>query len=445
MIQLQVLNKVISEKSLNILRNNNLTKEHFTQYPEEYDFLLNHYREYGNVPDDETILAKFPEFPLLDVGEQEKFLIETIQEEYLYNQCVPLLNRCAELMQGNAQDAVEYLLPKIKELLVQNTYSAGVDIMANASERFAEMERRKESGGMLGISSGMPEMDEVLGGWMPGEDLVTIVGRPNMGKSWILLYFLAKAWEQGKSVLLYSGEMSSLSVGFRTDTLLTHISNIGISRGSLDTTTEKQYKAELGRMEEFKVPFIVVTPKDLGGKKLTVPMLESLMEKYNPDIVGIDQFSLMEDYRGQREPTRIQMSHVAEDLFKLSEKLGKPILADAQANRKSSDKDDPQAPELDEIGESDGIGQNSTRVISLVQTPSGLVLSIKKNRYGLNNKNLSYCWDIDKGTFDYLPTSENERPTPGAPEGGRADRLRARNSRGRQGQEEQFSDGSDVF
>lgn len=441
MIQLQLLNKVLTDKSLCILNNNNIDRNYFNQYLEEYEFITNHYREYGNVPDDETILAKFPDFELLNVNENEKYLIETIQEEYLYNQCVPILNKSAELLQGNSQEAVEYLLPRIRELLVNCTYAAGTDIMANPLERLEEVARRKESGGMLGISSGLPEMDEILGGWMPGEELVTIAGRPNMGKSWILLFFLAKAWEQGKRVLLYSGEMSSLSVAFRTDTLLTHISNISMTRGTIDEKSSKIYEAELNRMKNHQVPFIVVTPKDLGGKRMTVPMLESLVEKYNPDIIGIDQFSLMADYRSNRDPIRVQLTHIAEDLFNLSEKYGKPVLADAQANRKSSDKDSPEAPELDEIGESDGIGQNSTRVITLVQAPSGLILSIKKNRYGMNNKNLSYCWDIDKGTFDYLPTRGIERSA-SEPQ---AENLRARNTRGRQMQEEQFRDGSDVF
>ena len=52
--------------------------------------------------------------------------------------------------------------------------------------------------------------------------------------------------------------------------------------------------------------------------------------------------------------------------------------------------------------ESDGIAQNSSRVISLVQTKSGLSLKITKNRYGENNKKLLYVWDIDCGVFSYV-------------------------------------------
>lgn len=115
-----------------------------------------------------------------------------------------------------------------------------------------------------------------------------------------------------------------------------------------------------------------------------------------------------------------------------------------QANRKAHDKDTPQAPELTEIGESDGIGQYSSRVISILQAPSGLKLSIKKNRHGANNKNLTYCWDIDRGTFDFLPTPREDEDDNSTQDSSSA-RLQVRNRRGRQQQQEQFNDGSDVF
>ena len=75
---------------------------------------------------------------------------------------------------------------------------------------------------------------------------------------------------------------------------------------------------------------------------------------------------------------------------------------DAQANRNKADMDKPENPELADIGESDGIAQNSSRVISLVQTKAGLSLKITKNRYGENNKQLLYVWDIDNGIFSFV-------------------------------------------
>ena len=58
-------------------------------------------------------------------------------------------------------------------------------------------------GGMLGISSGMQELDRILNGWLPGEELVTIVGRVNQGKSWLLQKFLTEDNKKNKRVLDY--------------------------------------------------------------------------------------------------------------------------------------------------------------------------------------------------------------------------------------------------
>ncbi len=444
MIQLQVLNKLLTDKSLNLVMNNGITPQHFNQYPEEYEFIVEHYRKYGNVPDDETMLEQFPTFDLLNVNESNKYLVETLHEEYLYNQAVPILNKSAELLQSDAQEAVQFLLPRIQTLMKECTYGGGQDIMSNTQQRYQLMLEREGKEGLLGISSGLEELDELLGGWLPGEELVTIVGRVNQGKSWILLFFLAMAWQQGKKVLLYSGEMSTLHVGYRADTLLSHISNTGIVRGTLNDVDKEIYENHLKDAESKNVPFIVVTPKDLGGKRMNVPILESLIEKYQPDIVGIDQLSLMDDSRNNRDQLRVQLTHIAEDTFRLSEKSGIPILVDAQASRKSADKDTPDAPELTEIGESDGIGQYSSRVISIIQTPSGLKLAIKKNRYGANNKSLSYCWDIDKGRFNYLPSSRDDNEDTQVNDT-RQNNLKVRNRRGVQTQQQQFTDGSEVF
>lgn len=81
------------------------------------------------------------------------------------------------------------------------------------------------------ISTGFKELDEVINGFELGEELVTLVARTSIGKSWIALKFLHSAWLQGKRVGLYSGEMSSEQLGFRFDTLNQHIPNYDLVRG----------------------------------------------------------------------------------------------------------------------------------------------------------------------------------------------------------------------
>ena len=81
---------------------------------------------------------------------------------------------------------------------------------------------------------------------------------------------------------------------------------------------------------------------------MTVSMLKALCKKYQPDIIGIDQLSLMDDER-RGENRRLQLANITMDLFRLSEELGKPILADAQANRNKTSSEEPENPELADI------------------------------------------------------------------------------------------------
>lgn len=61
MVDLQILNRVLKENSLRIIRDNGLTEEHFSARKDEYDFIINHFKQYGRAPDKETMLKNFPD------------------------------------------------------------------------------------------------------------------------------------------------------------------------------------------------------------------------------------------------------------------------------------------------------------------------------------------------------------------------------------------------
>ena len=409
MIEVQVLNKILIQGDLHLVFDNNLDETYFPNYKDEYKFIMKHYKKYGNVPDDLTFLNEFQEFPLQTVTETDRYLIEMLTDEKIFSsQLVPIFSRANEMTNGSSIELAEFLYTETSKILKNSSTSNGVDIACNYKERFENSENRSTNESESTISTGLPELDEIIGGWNYGEELAIILGRINQGKSWILQLFLSKAWEQGKKVLLYSGEMSANSVGYRFDTLVANISNKKISNSKMSEDELHDYRDILEANSEKGNNFIVVEPQDLGGKRLTISKLEMLIEKYQPDIVGIDQLSLMDDERGKYDSARIKMTHLAEDLFLVSKKFNIPVLAAAQANRNSAYKLEPTVPELHEIAESDGVGQNASKVISLVNKPSGLELKIVKNRSGENNKSLNYCWNIDKGIFTFLPELDND-------------------------------------
>lgn len=225
--------------------------------------------------------------------------------------------------------------------------------------------------------------------------------------SWILLKFLAEAWKQGKRVGLYSGEMSHLKLGYRFDALFEHFSNRALVRG-LPVDGYKEYIDNLITQNSDNRCFQIITQKEFNGRP-TVQKIRNFIEENNIEIMGIDQYSLMDDGRANhRDPTRLRLAHIAEDLFLLSSEYKIPILGLCQANRDGVNKDDQtQAPGLENIKESDDISHNSSKCIGMRQSNFGLVLDVIKNREGRVGDKLLYSWDIDTGHFAYIPSADD--------------------------------------
>ena len=403
MFDLQILNKVIANKDYGLIINNGLGEEHFAEYYDEFMFVKEHFSKYGKVPDKETIINKFPDFNFITVEEPDNFLVEGVREEALYPEVVELINKAAKLLQGNANKAVEYALPAFKAIL-ERTPSGCVDIMKNARERLKKLD---EDDKRLFIPSGFAEMDVITGGIQRGEELITVFGRTNQGKSWVLQKMAATAFEAGFNVGYYSGEMSKIKVGYRVDTIMRHFSNVQLVRKNL--ANREDYEKYINALENKKVKFVVATPKELGGKA-TVSKLTVLVAKEKLDILFVDQLSLMKDETAERgTPKKDQFGNITAQLFDWSEVSGIPVVIAAQANRMAMEDED-QIPDLQHIAESDQIPQNSSKVFAIRQKDDALELCIRKNRdYKVGAKFL-YNWQIDSGLFAFIDVNAAYKP-----------------------------------
>lgn len=402
MVELQILSRVIKDKNASILTLNGFTEEYFITYLEEYSYIMNHLNSYGNVPDKETFLSKFPGFTLVDVTETDAYLIETFNEEHLYSLTVPVINKLAEIIQTDSRAAVEYLQSQLP-LLTQNNIVIGKDIISNADERLSEWQQRKENKEKFSIPTGFKELDEITGGWQRGEEFSVIFARTGQGKSWILIKTLEHAWKMGKRVGLIEPEMSAVKTGYRFDTLSANMSNTSLTRGDeIDN-----YESYIENLKKKDIPFFVAGPKDFR-RKITVSKLRAFIESNKIDILGIDGISYLKDERAQRGDNRTTgLTNISEDLMDLSIELKIPIIVVCQSNREGAKEDD--APDLENIRDSDGIAYNASTVIAVRQKGPGIELSVRKNRNGRNGDKLIYLWDIDKGVFQYIPSEESDR------------------------------------
>lgn len=400
MIEIQVLSRILNTRNISILTLNGITDDYFIQYKEEYEYIKHHNEEYGNIPDKETFLSKFPDFDIIDVAEGDKYLVDTFNEEHLYAITVPIINKVAELMQNNSEDAVSYLQSQLPNLIGKQSIT-GVDIISQSKSRLEEWEKLKENKEDYLIESGFKELDDVIGGFHRGEELVVIFARTGQGKSWILIKMLEHAWKLNKRVGLIEPEMSANKTGYRFDTLNGHISNSALTKGA-DVDNYVDYVDNLCKKE---VPFFVAHPKDFK-RNITVSKLKAFVIANNLDVLAIDGISYLKDERKERGDNRTtQLTNISEDLMDLSIELGIPVFVVCQSNREGVKEDELQ---LENIRDSDGIAYNASLVLSVTQKEPGLLLALKKNRNGVNNVKLTYLWDIDRGEFEYVPAGEEE-------------------------------------
>lgn len=406
MVQLQAISKMLSTKSLDIYEDNLLTIDYFTGYEKEMEFILDHYKKYGTTPDKATFLSKFPDIELVEVNESDKYLVDTLKEEYLYYKSVPIVKEIANLLKTDANAAAEYMINATKTL--QPNYDlGGINIIADADLRYKEFLSRKDNQSQWYFTSGFQELDDLINGIQRGEELIVLFARVNQGKSWISEKITTHIWQLGFNVGYISPEMSASSIGYRFDTLYNNYSNKGLmwGKGEID---EEQYKEYIDEVSKNEHKFIVATQLDFD-KKITVSKIKKWVEQYKLDFIAIDGIKYLTDERYKRgDNTTTTLTNISEDLMSLSMELKIPILVVVQANRQGVSDQQDGTPELETIRDSDGISHNASKVISIRQLVDNVLeLGIKKQRLGPVGGKLKYSWDIDKGEFVFLPSEDD--------------------------------------
>jgi replicative DNA helicase len=399
LVQLQVLNTIIENKDASILLLNNLNEEFFSDYPNEFGFIKRHLMEYGKIPDKVSFLDKFPNFELIEVTEPTSYLLTELYKDRNTRFLAKTFNTIRKLIgEGKTEEAMK-LYSSASEDIATAIPMETVDLLEN-TDRFDDYLEKCSDFSKYYVRTGFSELDDLIGGWDRNEELATIAARPGIGKSWILLVVAKAALEQGLRVGIYSGEMSERKVGYRFDTLVSHISNSALTKGHEHVRNE--YRNYIDSLKgKYRGCLKVLTPAMIQGPA-GVNALRAFIEKEKLDILCVDQHSLLEDDRNARNPVE-RAANISKDLKNLQVMKKIPIIAVSQQNRASTDTGVGTA----NIAQSDRISQDSTVILFLEQKDNILTMTLAKARDAVNNKKLHYAVDFNKGVFQYMPSEED--------------------------------------
>lgn len=404
MIQLQVLNYILSSKDGSLITLHNLTERHFSEYKNEFLFIKTHLDRYGNVPNLETFIASFPDFEVINVTESPLYLLEELFKDYRTRNIAETFNKVRKLLLEGKTDEAARVYSEGAEDLDKDVAITCIDLFKDTS-RYDDYIDRTRNLDKYYISTGFKELDKVIGGIDMQEELGVIMARTNLGKSWISLKMATAAAAAGLNVGLYSGEMTERKVGYRLDTLLGHIPNGSLMHGNINIQNEYlKYIKELPT--KYSGSLKVLTPSMVGGH-VGVGTLKAFIEKEHLDILFIDQLSLLDDDRhGKTLPER--MSNIIVDLKRLQVLKQMPIIAVSQQNRT---KNDDNTIDTTQIAGSDDVGKYATWVIGISRDKKDetiLYLEVVKARDGGVGNKLTYCVDLGKGVFTYIPNEKDE-------------------------------------
>ena len=379
---------------------NNIDESYFSEYAAEFKFIKAHVDAYKVTPDYETFLSAFPNFDVITVNEPVDYIISELVKDKNTRTLANVFNKVRDLISKGDTEAAFNLYTQNADLGVKAKKLDYTDIIRDTS-RFNKYVEKSGNFDKYFVKTGFDELDRIIGGWDIHEELATIVARPNVGKSFILLKCALAAVEQGLRVGLYSGEMSADKVGFRFDSLSSHISNTDINKGNRDIQVE--YKKFMDSLPtKYSGSLFVITPQDIDGAA-TVNSLRAFIEKANLDILFVDQLTLLDDQQKAKNPVE-RMANISKDLKKLQVLMQKPIISVTQQNRSSTE----EGISLSNIGNSDRIGQDSTVVLFLEKAEDVLSVHLIKSRDSANYKTFKYRSDFNRGIFQYIDDSSGE-------------------------------------
>lgn len=380
---------------------NSIDDSFFSDYQDEYNFIRNHLSNYNQVPDKLTFANQFSDFDWIEVTENPNYLVDELYRDRNKRTLAKVFNGVRDRINVGDVEGAMALFTSSSQELVASTHIDCVDIIRDTTRYEAYLERTQDFNKFY-VKTGFHELDELIGGWDRLEEYATIVARPGVGKSWVLLRCAMAAAEQGLRAGLYSGEMSETKVGYRFDTLAGHISNSGIIHGNSELMNS--YKSFLDSMSSrFSGTLKVITPKMIKHSA-TVTDLEAFIEKEKLDILFIDQHSLMEDQRKAKDPVT-RAANISKDLKNLQVLKRIPIITVSQQNR--SLVDDNAVLDVSHIAQADRIGQDSTVVVFLEQKNQVLTMHLAKSRDNGAGVKIKYAIDLDKGIFQFVPNEED--------------------------------------
>lgn len=365
-----------------------------------FAFVAAHLSKFQTLPQQETLLAKFPELSAIDCPEPAKYYLEKVTSRFGYDTINRANLTSQELLKANADNvgaAQKVLVAAINEITEQRyrhrILDFGKDGLTLVRQHYHNLLQSKTPPSAFG----WPYMDESSGGALPG-DVISIVGRPATGKSFKSLYIADHNWRSGRNVLFVSMEMNTLAVAQREAALYAHTNLTQLKTGGYSTNTYKLFLANAKGAEKEPAKLFIMD----GNLAADVEDIYTLAMQLGVELVIVDGAYLLR-HKNLRLDRYTRVAENVEAIKRYTTDLELPTFCSWQFNRAASQKKNGEKAGLEDIGYTDAIAQISSIVLALMQeegieTMVHRTVDVMKGRNGETGQ-FKINWDFIKMDF----------------------------------------------
>jgi replicative DNA helicase len=263
--------------------------------------------------------------------------------------------------EGEPRDLVERAERAILEVAHddrQKDFQKIEDILEIELEKLQRLSTEKTA--LTGTPSGFKDLDEITGGFQPG-NLIVLAARPSMGKSCLVTNIAENAaLEHGKPVALFSLEMSEAELAQRFIASQSNTRGEELRKGRVAQNRWPKILQASHRLAE--APLYVDDSSDVGI--LEIRAKARRLHQQHPDGLGlviVDYLQLMRADPGV-ENRVLQIGEMSRGLKILARELDVPVIALSQLSRAVEQRHD-KKPILSDLRESGSIEQDADLVM----------------------------------------------------------------------------------
>lgn len=289
-----------------------------------------------------------------------------VLERYLKRQLIKVAGEIAQQCYDDTTDALdevdraEQRIFEVAEKRLRRSYSGMKKLTKDAIERIFSM-AAGEGDGITGVPTGFTQLDQLLSGLQPS-DLIIVAARPSMGKTAFALSVAREASRRGKSVGIFSLEMSAQQLVLR---LISADAAVGLQALRSGRLTNAEMHEIVTRVDSLMNAQIYIddsaglSPVEFRAKCRRMKM------EHKIDLVMVDYLQLM--HAPKAESREREISVISHTLKAVAKELNIPVIALSQLNRTLEARAD-KRPMLSDLRESGSIEQDAD-VVMFIHRP----------------------------------------------------------------------------